>query len=51
VRAVPVTITRSNSEWPVWWVPLRHIGGLPRQYFGFVMAVDSRSCVAATGRP
>jgi len=51
VRGVPVTVYRSNSEWPVWWVPLRHIGGLPRQYFELVMAVDSRSCAAATGRP
>jgi hypothetical protein len=51
VRAVPVTVYRSNSEWPLWWVPLRHIGGLPRQYLELIMAVDSRSCVAATGRP
>jgi hypothetical protein len=48
VPAIPVTVRRSNSEWPVWWVPLRHIGGLPRQYFTFVMAVDSRACAAAT---
>jgi hypothetical protein len=47
VRGVPVEVSRSNSEWPTWWVPLRHIGGLPRQYFAFVVAVDSRSCVAA----
>ena len=47
VRAAPAAVRRSNSEWPVWWVPLRHIGGLPRQYFTFVMAVDSRACAAA----
>jgi hypothetical protein len=45
-RAVPVTVRRSNSEWPVWWVPLRHLGGLPRQYFEFVIALDSRACAA-----
>jgi hypothetical protein len=49
VHAVPVTVYRSNSEWPVWWVPLRHIGGLPRQYFEFLMAIDSRACTAANG--
>jgi hypothetical protein len=48
LKAVPVTVNRSNSEWPVWWVPLRHVGGLPRQYFEFATAVDSRACVAVT---
>jgi hypothetical protein len=47
MTAVPVTVSRSNSEWPVWWVPLRHVGGLPREYFSFEVAVDSRACVAA----
>jgi len=45
LKAVPVTVYRSNNEWPTWWVPLRHIGGLPRQYFSFSIAVDSRMCV------
>jgi len=48
VRAVPVTVYRSNDEWPVWWVPLPHVGGLPRQYFEFVIAIDSRACTAVT---
>jgi hypothetical protein len=48
VKAVPVTVYRSNSEWPVWWVPLRHIGGLPRAYFAFEIAIDSRACSAVT---
>ena len=46
LKAVPVVVSRSNSEWPTWWVPLRHIGGLPRQYFEFEIGVDSRACVA-----
>ena len=46
LKAVPVVVSRSNSEWPTWWVPLRHIGGLPRQYFEFEIGVDSRTCVA-----
>jgi len=48
VRGVPVVISRSNSEWPVWWVPLRHIGGRPRQSFTLTIAIDSRACVAVT---
>lgn len=48
VRGVPVTVSRSNGEWPVWWVLLRHIGGLPRQYFELVIAIDSRACAAVT---
>jgi hypothetical protein len=46
LRGVPVTVRTSNSEWPLWWVPLPHIGGLPRQYFDFAIAIDSRACVA-----
>ena len=46
LKAVPVAVERSNDEWLLWWVPLRHIGGLPRQYFSFAVAIDSRACVA-----
>jgi hypothetical protein len=45
LHAVPVTVEQSNNDWPLWWVPLRHIGGLPREYFSFTMAIDSRACV------
>ena len=48
---VAVATSRSNSEWPLWWVPLRHIGGLPLQYFEFRIAVDSRTCVAVVSLP
>jgi|SRR5262245_14094154 len=48
VRGAPVLLSRSNSEWPVWWVPLRHIGGLPRQYVELVIAIDSHACKAVT---
>src|SRR5262249_5392042 len=51
LKSVPVTIDRSNNEWPVWWVPLRHIGGLPREYFTFAVAIDSRACAAVTKTP
>jgi hypothetical protein len=46
LREVPVTVRMSNNEWLLWWVPLPHVGGLPRQYFDFAVAVDSRACAA-----
>lgn len=46
LRAVPVTVRMSNNEWLLWWVPLPHVGGLPRQYFEFAVAIDSRACAA-----
>jgi hypothetical protein len=44
LRSVPVTVHRSNGEWALWWVPLPHIGGLPRRYFSFSVAIDSQAC-------
>ena len=46
IKSAPVTVYRSNEEWPTWWVPLRHIGGLPREYFAFTLWIDSRACAA-----
>ena len=48
LREVPVTVRMSNNEWLLWWVPHPHIGGLPRQYFEFAVAIDSRACAAVT---
>ena len=50
LREVPVTVRRSNDEWLLWWVPLPHIGGLPRQYFEFTLAIDSRACAPVAPR-
>jgi len=44
LHRVPVEVRTSNSEWWLWWVPLPHIGGLPRQYFEFAVSIDSRAC-------
>jgi hypothetical protein len=53
LREVLVTVRMSNDEWWLWWVPLPHVGGLPRQYFEFAVAIDSRACtaVAAPSKP
>lgn len=48
VRGVPVSVHVSNNEWLLWWVPLPHVGGLPRRYFTFAVAIDSRACAAVT---
>ncbi|MCG2578758.1 hypothetical protein LZ012_17305 [Dechloromonas sp. XY25] len=44
LRAVPVAVYQSNSEWPLWWVPLPHVGGLPSHYYSFSIAIDSQAC-------
>ena len=50
LREVPVTVAMSNTEWMIWWVPLPHVGGLPRQYFDFSVAIDSRACAVIDRR-
>jgi hypothetical protein len=46
LHGVPVATSVSNSEWLLWWVPLPHVGGVPRRHFDFTIALDSRACVA-----
>lgn len=48
LREAPVIIHMTNNEWMLWWVPLPHVGGLPRRYFEFAVAVDSRACAVVT---
>lgn len=45
LRDVPVTVYESNGEWFLWWVPLPHVGGLPRRYVTLSLAINSGSCV------
>jgi hypothetical protein len=47
LRDVPVSVRISNDEWLLWWVPSPHVGGLPRRYFDFSVAIDTRRCTAA----
>jgi hypothetical protein len=46
---VPVEVRRSNDQWLLWWVPLPHVGGMPRQLFSFSIPINSRSCTAGRG--
>lgn len=43
---VPVSVHSSNTEWWLWWVPLPHIGGVPRRYFELVVKVNTKGCTA-----
>lgn len=45
LHRVPVDVRTSNGEWWLWWIPLPHIGGAPRQYFEFTVSIDSRACL------
>jgi hypothetical protein len=48
VRDQPVGIYTSNDEWWLWWVPLPHIGGIPRRHFEFSVRIDSRTCAGVS---
>jgi hypothetical protein len=47
ITDIPVTVTRSNTGWLWWWVPLPHVGGKPYSYIGLQVEVDSRRCARA----
>ena len=46
LRDLPVHTYTSNADWWLWWVPLPHVGGVPRRYFEFTLKIDSRTCTA-----
>lgn len=39
---VPVKVSRYNSEWLLWWVPLPHVGGKPYSDYRTTIIVDTR---------
>lgn len=48
IRNVPVSIYQSRGDWWLWWLPLRHIGGVPLRYFRIMAKVDSTTCTAVS---
>jgi len=44
---IPVTVSRWNSDWYLWWVPLPHVGGKPYAYYSLSIIVDENDCIAA----
>lgn len=49
MRNLPVIIDSSHGDWWLWWVPLPHVGGVPRRHFEFAVKVDSRACTGVAG--
>jgi hypothetical protein len=47
---VPVAVSVTGDTWSLWWLPLRHIGGPPMQYFTVGVRLDRARCVAEGGR-
>ncbi|MGB5718130.1 MAG: hypothetical protein WBN81_13695 [Gammaproteobacteria bacterium] len=43
-RNLPVTVSVSNSDWFLWWVPHPHIGGNPYKYYSLSITVDEKDC-------
>ena len=41
---IPIVISEHNSEWPLWWIPLPHVGGLPYSYFRARIVIDDKYC-------
>ena len=46
IEKLPVRVYSSNAEWWLWWVPLPHVGGVPRRYFDLAVKVNTGSCTA-----
>lgn len=45
VENKPVAISRSRSDWYLWWVPHPHIGGKPYSGYSATIVVDEEDCV------
>ena len=39
-RDIPLKVSMYNSDWPLWWVPLPHIGGKPYSYYSAPIAIE-----------
>jgi hypothetical protein len=45
---IPVTVSRNNSDWMLWWVPHPHIGGIPYAYYSLYLTVAEDDCEQQT---
>jgi len=43
-RNIPVTVSKSDSDWLLWWVPHPHIGGKPYTNYSLNITVGSETC-------
>jgi hypothetical protein len=49
LKSIPVTVSESNSDWFLWWVPHPHIGGKPYSYYSLSITVEEENCVGKMG--
>lgn len=42
---IPVTVSKYNADWYLWWVPHPHIGGKPYTYYSLTITVDEKNCM------
>jgi hypothetical protein len=42
-RNIPVTVSESNPDWYLWWVPHPHVGGKPYSYSMASITVDRKN--------
>jgi hypothetical protein len=40
----PITISQSNPDWYLWWVPHPHIGGIPYSDYSSTMTILEEDC-------
>lgn len=43
-RNLPVTVSKSQPDWFLWWVPHPHIGGKPYTYYSLDIAMNNDKC-------
>jgi len=43
-KNIPVTVTESNPDWYLWWVPHPHTGGKPYSYYSVNITVEEKKC-------
>ena len=41
---IPVTVSKYNSGWWLWWVPLPHVFGKPYSYYSMDIAIEEGDC-------
>ena len=41
----PITVTKSESDWYLWWVPHPHIGGKPYANYSSTITINENDCV------
>jgi hypothetical protein len=44
LKNIPVTVSRYNSDWYLWWVPHPHIGGKPYAYYSLRLTIAEKDC-------